>query len=158
MKKRREHIVKPSGFAEKKLGRSLHQATAVQRRPHPVYALTWAVWSIGLVVAAVLANVWVTGGLWLAFAIAEGIAVFRESDGMRDTLSEIVTYYQRKNSKHRKIIIGFNAVITVYVLVIAYTLLSWILALGVPLWFAWVPPAGLVLYLIPHWFSPDVHG
>ena len=130
----------------------------VEKKPHPVFAALWLVW-FGFVVAALAMPERTTFGLWvlLAFLPIEGVAVALDTKA-RDTLSETMTWLQRKLSKHRRFARGWNALILMVVLLISILLArtawtysgSWLITsiLGVL----------TTVWLYDHWMSPDVHG
>lgn len=143
---------------------------AIERPPHPLYAALWGLWTIMLWVGAVLitANssigVWLLGVTWVAFGLIEGSGLTFNKPDFREQLSEIMTWLLRKNSKTSNDprwwmrLVGFNAVVTTYSLLISYSAFMFLLAVGVPLWFAWVLPTAVSAYCIPHWFQPGYHG
>jgi hypothetical protein len=130
----------------------------IAKLPHPIFAAIWGVW-LALVLTALAMPARPLFGLLvlLAFLPVEGIAVALDT-GARDTLSEITTWVFRHLSKHEEPGRGWNALLLIMVLTIAYLLGrtvmhysgSWFLALAI---------GGLtVRWLHDHFLRPDING
>lgn len=130
----------------------------IERLPHPVYSTLWLLWVIGHFVGVAWREPWFLVGLWLYFAVVEGVAKFSASGGLRDTFSEITTWLSRTLSKHRIEHRGWNAMILAVILIIGWNVgMTGYLFGASPLICA--PIGGLVIvWLRDHLFSPDVHG
>lgn len=131
----------------------------VVKRPHPVFAPIWLVWT-GFVFYALTQPATPAWGLWvlLAFLPIEGVAVAWKN-GSRDTLSEITTWvFVHYLSKHKKPGRGWNALLLGYVLSV-----SWLLKRTVEYYadsrvLALVLGALTAIWLHDHWLRPDLHG
>lgn len=131
---------------------------SIERDPHGWFAGTWLAW-FACVLYAIAQPQHPALGLTvlLAFLPIEGLAVYLDT-GMRDTLSETFTWLQRHLSKHRHIARGWNAMLLLVILSIAYLL-------GRTVWhysgsYA-MTGAFFVLstvWLYDHLFHPEVHG
>lgn len=127
----------------------------ISRSPLPLAAAFWALWSLGGI--ALLIDYSLQGWLVWFMALLGGEVLGSAFDtGMRDTLSGIMTWVQRRVSKHRRFARGWNAVILAYILIVA--------TVGVaPLRQDWpylsIALLALVtIWLWDHWINPDLHG
>lgn len=92
----------------------------IQRMPDKTFAKIWAVLVVLMVVAGVIGlrgtwQGWFAAVTLLAIGVVEWIAVDRKT-GLRDTLSEITTWVNRKLSKHKKPLVGWNTLIAIQAL------------------------------------------
>jgi hypothetical protein len=128
----------------------------IDRNPHPVFSVYWAAWAcftMYLFFIPPSIQIW---SLWFAaFILVELIGVLWSSpENHRDTLSETMTWVQRKLSKHRMFLRGWNAALFVVVVVVAWVSVSQIeddmaqMLIG----------AAIGIWLYDHWMSPDIHG
>lgn len=128
------------------------------RGVHPGYAMLWAAWYLNVLVALTQPELPVYG-LWvlLLFLPVEALAVTTDH-GSRDTLSEITTWVFRRLSKHERAGRGWNALLLVMVVTIAWLLGRTVHHYTGSAWLAW-PLAVLVgIWIENHWRSPGVHG
>jgi hypothetical protein len=123
-----------------------------------VLSAVWGLWYCLVLTALALPDRPLFGLLVLAaFLPIEAIGVVRDT-GARDTLSEIVTYVFRHLSKHERPGRGWNALLLLVILTIAY-LLGRTVAHYSGSWFLAVAMGGLtVVWLHDHFLSPQVHG
>tara|TARA_S200002703_G_scaffold108388_1_gene94181 strand:+ start:6136 stop:6540 length:405 start_codon:yes stop_codon:yes gene_type:complete len=133
------------------------QQEGIQRNLHPVFGILWAIWLIMVLIAIYLyPNPTFIKIVLLAFFPIELTGVALDT-GSRDTLSETMTWLQRYLSKHRIIYRGWNAVITLMTVHISW-LAKFLVDQHWSPFFGWITFALTTIFLIDHWFNPDVHG
>ena len=128
----------------------------IDRNPHPVFFTFWCLWllfTMYLWFVPPSIQIW---SLWYAlFIFVEIIGILWDSPAdHRDTLSETMTWVQRKLSKHRMFFRGWNAALFVCVFMVSWVAVSQLehhqgrLPIGI----------AIAVWLYDHWMSPDVHG
>jgi hypothetical protein len=130
----------------------------IAKLPHPIFSAAWGLW-LALVLTALAMPTRPLFGLFvlLAFLPIEGLAVVLNT-GARDTLSEITTWVFRHLSKHTRPGRGWNALLLLVILAIAY-LLGRTVAHYSGSWFLAIVMGGLtVVWLHDHFLRPDLHG
>lgn len=128
------------------------------RDPHGWFSGAWSGWFACVLYAIARPDEPLIGAVVLvAFLPIEALAVILDT-GARDTLSEIMTWLQRRLSRHRVALRGWNALIVTIIVLIAWLL-------GRTVWYysgAWplaVVVGGLtVIWLADHFISPHIHG
>ncbi len=129
----------------------------IERKPSPVFAVLWLLWSFALfgsVLTDDVPRIW----LFAAFFVLEGSAVLIKS-GMRDTLSEIWTWVMRHLAKPTSgFARGWNAMVLAYILVISYAIGDSLVSAGMPGWVATVIGGLVTIFLYDHWTDPVRHG
>ena len=130
----------------------------IARKVHPVFGIIWAAW-YGCVIASLAMPTRTLFGLavLLSFLPVELTAVFMKT-GMRDTLSETMTFLQRKFAKDRDFARGWNALFLL--LTVAPSFLLYRTALAFSGNFLLAGTFGLLtlVWLYDHWMNPDVRG
>lgn len=129
------------------------------------FAVVW-----GLINAALLGwlwwgsgDPWGDRGIMLVFALVEGIAVFHTKKGtwrgqevsLRDTMSEIMTWFARFSKSTARWYQGFNAVVVVLSLH-----WGWLVGRQLPTWWAGLIVGGFIGigFLVFHFLRPDKVG
>lgn len=133
----------------------------IARAPHTVFAITWAVLMLGSGVFGVIGMryPWWSLGWLLLILLVEIVAVLYPGD-LRTTLSEITTWTNRKLSKHRAPLRGWNTLVAIQAAVLGWHVGTMMVGFGGP---TVIPLAIIVGGLFArgqhaHWLSPDVHG
>jgi hypothetical protein len=130
----------------------------LERAPHVVFASLWLVW-MGFVFVALGRPDSPLFGLCvlLAFLPIELVALVRKKPS-RDTLSEIATWVIRHLSPHETPGRGWNAMLLMLILAVAYLLGRTVLHYS-GAWFLAVAFGALTtVWLHDHFLSPQVHG
>ena len=130
----------------------------IERDPHGYFAGAWLGWLACVTYALFRPDEPALGlVVLLAFLPIEAIAIWR-GEGPRRTLSEMMTWLQRRLSKHTHVARGWNAMILMVILCICYLLGrtvwhysgSWPLAVAL---------GGLgAVWLQDHWVEVHKHG
>lgn len=130
----------------------------IQRNPHPIFSILWALWFATLLVALVMPDNHVYAIIALsAFLPVELTAVFLNS-GMRDTLSEIMTWLQRSYAKDRDFGRGWNALLLGAVLLVTYILARTLIHFSGSSQVGFVAFTLVAVWLYDHWMNPDKRG
>ena len=136
-------------------------------RPHPIFAAVWGVLLFAALIVGVIGIQYpmLALGVGLAILLVEGIAVAQKRQA-RDTLSEITTWVNRKLSKHRDPLKGWNSLVfvqaviigrLVYVILVGLGGMFGAVGLGVQL-FAFTVSAVFAAGQHAHWLRPDLNG
>lgn len=127
----------------------------IQRNVDPIFGVLWIAWSLMLFATVLVPlNPW-----WplASFFVLEAAALVRRT-AMRDQLSEVATWCQRKLSKHQRFARGWNAMLLAYVLLVAYVAGLALYRGGMPVGLVVVLSGLVTVWLYDHWVDPVGHG
>lgn len=138
----------------------------IERRPHPTFAAVWGALMLLTLIAGVIGlrgtwQGWFACGVLAAIGVVEYIAVrHRGAKDLRDTLSEITTWVNRKLSKHLKPGRGWNTLVAIQALALGRLVYVVGVFLGGP---EAIPYALAVAGLLAigqhdHWLDPEGNG
>lgn len=134
---------------------------SIARKPHPVFTVVWAVLMGFAIHAGIvgLDNPWYALKVGLAIVAVEIVAVVWKQE-LRDTLSEITTYVNRKLSKHRRAVRGWNSLVALQAAVLGRLVYVIGVGFGGPeiQWYALAFATVFALGQHDHWLNPPEHG
>ena len=138
----------------------------IERRPHPVFASLWGLLMLLSIVAGIIGlngpkqGVFATCVL-VAVAVLEAVAfIYDGPRKLRDTLSEITTWVNRKLSKHLKPVRGWNSLVAIQAIMLGRLLY----VTGVYWGGEGVAPYALAVSALfaigqhDHWLNPEDNG
>tara|TARA_R110000787_G_scaffold57156_3_gene130801 strand:- start:7010 stop:7405 length:396 start_codon:yes stop_codon:yes gene_type:complete len=129
------------------------------RVPHMVFAAIWLTWYAAVITALFLPDRPIFGLIvLLIFLPIEATGVFLNT-GRRDTFSEIITWvFVGQLSKHTRFLRGWNALLMLVVVTLAYLLGRTFLHYTSSPGFSFVVGGLTLIWLYDHFLSPSVHG
>lgn len=131
---------------------------ALNRNPHPFFAILWSLWFMAVLVAIMLPNSPQIGLLVLVLFMPIEITAVAWETKSRDTLSELATWCIKTMSPHSTPGRGWNALLLFMIMCITYLLARTFMAYSGS---AIMSLSAFVLgtiWLHDHWLSPEKHG
>jgi len=136
----------------------LWKTGGIERNPHPLFSVLWAGWYAALLVALALPTQHIYATVVLVLFLPVELTAVFVNTGMRDTLSEIMTWLQRHFAKDRDFMRGWNALLLGAVLLADHIFTRTVVHFSGSELVGSVAFVIVAFWLYDHWMNPDQRG